>query len=391
LSTAEETLGTSVAAGFIESFFPNLSYSDRTKLADDTAIDTEKKVGLLNSNETIKNYVRKAELKDQLAVAMLAANHIQVQVEAATATYNEQLKLLRQSDLGRAGVESAVEKLKTTFSGIASDPGAAPEPGRLLESIMELEVVLGQTEATHPLKKEAAAAVPLLRATLVSYRTAYPLMIAATGRMAGIVAQGDRVFTMRRRIARNPIVARNVTLKLEVSVDDADGTPSTTYSTIAQEKISMGYQVMTVSAGLAGSSMKKTQYTAVTSTTRDSNGEDKTTNQIGTESNSARLLPMIQLNADLWDFGLAKFPVSLNASLGMTGKVDNQGTDIEFLVGPSLGLLGNNLYVTVGAYGGRQQVLQSGLDIGSEIPSSTVPVGKSLKWGFGWSLTWKFK
>jgi hypothetical protein len=390
LSTAEEELGTSVAAGFIGAFFPNLSYGDQTKPTGASSEVEAVAAGILAHRESSMASMLRLSPADQLRVAMLTANRLQVQVEIATAVYNEQLKRLRRADLGEDGVRRAVGKLIGTFQRGASGSTAAPEPGELLDSILRLEELLGKAQDNAPLKKEAEAAVPLLNATLVAYQKAYPPMVSATSSMAEIVAQGDRVFTMKRRIARNVIAGRTVTLKLEAAVNDADGNLGT-FSTVAEQKISMGYQVMTVSAGLAGSSMKKTQYTAVTSTTKDASGADKSTNLIGIESNSARLLPMIQLNADLLDFGSANFPVSLNAALGVTGKVDNQGTDVEFLLGPSFGFLGNNLFVTVGAYGGRQQVLQNGLSVGSTIPSTTVPVGKNLQWGFGWSLTWKIK
>lgn len=233
----------------------------------------------------------------------------------------------------------------------------------------------------------ARALIAKLESMQDEYESFYSTLQATSTMYKRILADPDS-FTIATTIHGDPTGGRKVTIGLEAS--NFDDTKEE-YKQIASAEIQFGYQVIAVSTGIAGSTMKKPEYTAITTTAKDGAGQATTTNTIGLQSNSGRLLPMVQLNADLHDWSLHGHPLSLNASMGVTGKADSQGTNIEFLLGPSLGFLGNKLFITAGAYGGRQPVLQSGYSLGSTIPSTTVPTGKSLQWGFGWSLTWKIK
>jgi hypothetical protein len=81
----------------------------------------------------------------------------------------------------------------------------------------------------------------------------------------------------------------------------------------------------------------------------------------------------------------------LHWSLGITGKNDNKGTDIEYLVGPSASFLNDQLFLTVGGYAGKQQALDGNLFPGAEVPKdlAEIPVHKNYHWKLGFALTYK--
>lgn len=285
-------------------------------------------------------------------------------------------------------IDSNYGRLNSEIKQLLGGPAVTSQP----EQTATIRALTGwQAKLPNDLAERKAAAEKLLKAlerTLANYKRRILRWLPIVRSLPPF--SDETSFAQEATISRDDTHGRMVTVTLEVAAPDDKGKLGDLTKKLTLN-IQMGYQVMTVSAGLAGSPMKKAQYNAVTTTVKDANGQSTTTNTVGIQSNSPRLLPMIQLNADLFDFSSRRLPVSLNASLGLTGKVDNQGTDVEFLLGPSLGFLGNQLFVTVGAYGGRQQVLQGGLSAGSIIPSTTVPVAKNLQWGLGWSLTWKIK
>lgn len=75
------------------------------------------------------------------------------------------------------------------------------------------------------------------------------------------------------------------------------------------------------------------------------------------------------------------------ASVGVTGKRDSAGTDLEYLLGPSF--LFRNMFFTLGGYVGKQQSLAGDLFLGAKLPGTTVPVQKGYRWGLGFSFTYK--
>jgi hypothetical protein len=83
-----------------------------------------------------------------------------------------------------------------------------------------------------------------------------------------------------------------------------------------------------------------------------------------------------------------RLPFSRNifASVGFTGKRDDYGVDLEYLIGPSI--LYKSMFLTFGGYAGKQQKLAGDLFEGSPIEGD-IPVRKNYKWGFGFSFTYK--
>jgi hypothetical protein len=86
------------------------------------------------------------------------------------------------------------------------------------------------------------------------------------------------------------------------------------------------------------------------------------------------------------------FSFYLYVSLGITSKNDKQCTDVEYLVGPSLGLLEHRLFFTAGAYAGKKQALEGNLYPGAPVPSSLaeIPVRKDWRWSIGFAISYAF-
>ena len=98
------------------------------------------------------------------------------------------------------------------------------------------------------------------------------------------------------------------------------------------------------------------------------------------EHSSRRFAPLAMLHYRL------PFSRTLFASVGFTGKRDDYGVDLEYLIGPSV--LYKNMFFTFGGYAGKQQKLAGDLFEGSPIDGD-IPVRKNYKWGFGFSFTYK--
>lgn len=133
------------------------------------------------------------------------------------------------------------------------------------------------------------------------------------------------------------------------------------------------------------------------STTAAPGGSGATANTIVFQQDSStRILPIAMLHARYADLLPAleyrdwKW-VPNYFSAGVTAKsTDNNGTSIEYLFGPSWGLAKRQLFITAGAYAGRQQRLQNGLAVGSttSLGSSNLPTIQALIWKAGFAVTW---
>ncbi len=110
------------------------------------------------------------------------------------------------------------------------------------------------------------------------------------------------------------------------------------------------------------------------------------------ESSNTRILPMLMLNARLFD---GKGPINgVHMSLGVTAKPDDKGTNVEFLIGPSISFVEERLFLTFGGYAGRQKQLEGNLIPGQVLPkefTDDIPTSNHLVWKPGIALTYKFK
>lgn len=154
-----------------------------------------------------------------------------------------------------------------------------------------------------------------------------------------------------------------------------------------------------ISGGMVFSTLRKVEYQRVEGFVLDRQGNEVLENgqpKLGTvvglkEGSRTRISPLVLLNGRLHSWRNSRVLNSVHASFGITAKNDNKGTDVEFLVGPSFGLLENNLFLTVGAYAGRQQKLEGNFFKGLAAPASLgeLPIRKDYRWGLGISLSYR--
>jgi hypothetical protein len=80
-------------------------------------------------------------------------------------------------------------------------------------------------------------------------------------------------------------------------------------------------------------------------------------------------------------------------SAGVTAKAGEEGTEVEYLLGPSLGfgIFGTRLFLTFGAYGGWQRSLEGGLYLNAPVPESLaeLPMRRTFCWKPGFAITWR--
>jgi hypothetical protein len=153
-----------------------------------------------------------------------------------------------------------------------------------------------------------------------------------------------------------------------------------------------------ISGGLIFSPLRKKEFVRVQGFELDAqgnqilvNGKPNLTTVIGLkESSPTRIIPAVFLNGLLTE-RKSGFIDGVHFSLGITAKNDNKGTDVEFLVGPSLSMLERRMFFTFGGYAGKQQKLAGNLFEGLALPSgvSEIPVEKNYRWSFGFGLSYR--
>lgn len=125
--------------------------------------------------------------------------------------------------------------------------------------------------------------------------------------------------------------------------------------------------------------------------------DGRSTTIIGAENSSnSRILPILMLHGRLSEFKKPPlgFISGIHLSLGITAKPNDEGTNVEYLVGPSLSFIEERLFFTVGGYAGRRQQLEGNLAPGQELPAEfkdDIPINNRLVWKPGFALTYKFK
>ncbi len=125
------------------------------------------------------------------------------------------------------------------------------------------------------------------------------------------------------------------------------------------------------------------------------------------QDSGTRILPMAMLHGRFWDnlpncdpekscFSRYAFPwLPSYFSAGVTAKsTDNNGTSIEYLLGPSWALVNRQVFITVGAYAGHQQRLASSaanpLNVGdaTSLSAANLPLTLTTIWKIGFALSW---
>lgn len=165
----------------------------------------------------------------------------------------------------------------------------------------------------------------------------------------------------------------------------SDDTQTKTYTGIFDSRR------FSLSGGIVYTSLEKREFQPVLGLERDFTGMpvngNTLTNVIGLKDNSGWTLgPLLLLNTRLWEtrnFGI-------HASVGITGKRDKAGTDIDYFFGPSFSFLNRLVFLTPGVYVGKQQRLAGEAFIGAPVEDDTViPVVKEYQAKPGFSLTFR--
>jgi hypothetical protein len=113
-----------------------------------------------------------------------------------------------------------------------------------------------------------------------------------------------------------------------------------------------------------------------------------------TQDSGTRVLPIAMLHARYFDLISASDTVQFipnYLSAGITAKPsDNNGTSVEYLFGLSWAFAERQLFLTAGAYAGRQQRLGDSLvpNQTTTLGSANLPITQSLIWKAGFALTW---
>jgi hypothetical protein len=148
----------------------------------------------------------------------------------------------------------------------------------------------------------------------------------------------------------------------------------------------------TVSGGFGFSSVDEREFVFVSS--KPSAGGTAPVNTFGFKNRSSfRTIPLMLIHTRLKEWN-DTFALHASAGAGVdikTGQPAN-GTDIEFIVGPSLSFK-RSFFVTTGVHVGRVSTLAGGFSIGDTVPSglSAPPIEKTWKPGFIVAFTYKIK
>lgn len=163
------------------------------------------------------------------------------------------------------------------------------------------------------------------------------------------------------------------------------------FSTMAEAKLNFGGGPrFALAGGFVFSTLEKPEYQRVPAVINGQNDHI-----VGLKENSnSRILPILMLHSRLFSRPNWKYVSGVHFSLGLTAKPDNEGTDAEFLVGPSISFIEERLFFTFGGYAGRKQELEGNLTLGQKIPDGfgdELPISKHYVWKPGFAITYKIK
>jgi len=186
---------------------------------------------------------------------------------------------------------------------------------------------------------------------------------------------GKLTLTIARKNLRNPDVAldnRTVTLLV-------------------------GDRNLFISAGVGFSTITDRRIIRQSGRVPDGNGGTKLGTVFGFEENSNfKPSGVIMLNAPLYRFNLfgSKKSASLGPSTGLVLSSRNNTIEPEFIVGLSLGLLRDTMFITGGFHAARRENLAPGFAFGQEVPAGlegALPIEKNFTGGAMFSITYRIK
>jgi hypothetical protein len=214
-------------------------------------------------------------------------------------------------------------------------------------------------------------------------------------RFAGLQAQGESAFSYEAiPVDCSFAFSDNKETKLTLIKQDLLAPRDT--DPIRQELITVVCSSpFSISGGFAFSSVNEREFVFVPSTkTVTENGQQvqKVINRLGFKNNSSfRPIPLLLLNTRVheWNDDIA---LHLSAGAGVDLKTGEAGTDVEYVVGPSISFK-RSMFITAGAHIARVPKLAGGFQLDQEVPEgiSAPPIEKAWKTGFIISFTYKLK
>jgi len=156
-------------------------------------------------------------------------------------------------------------------------------------------------------------------------------------------------------------------------------------------QIDVGESPFSISAGIGFSTIEDKRFI------RQSFVKDGMLGARFAEENKSSLRPsaMVILNGHIEHFSFfAANDATFALSTGFIFSSRNNVTDTEFIVGPSLGLLHDNLFLNIGLHVARVDSLGGGFKLGEPIPANLpdpLPVEKNWKCGFIFGITYKLR
>jgi hypothetical protein len=179
--------------------------------------------------------------------------------------------------------------------------------------------------------------------------------------------------------------------KIEIIKRDRLASPGT--NEIREEVITVECtSPLSISGGFGFSTIDEMEFVFVQSKPDATSTPQTPVNRFGFKNRSSfRTLPVLLLNTRLWEPS-DTFAVHASAGAAVDIKTGQAGTDIEFIVGPSLSFK-RTLFITPGLHIGRVPTLTGGFNLGDVVPSgvSSPPVEKAWKRGFVTTFTFKIR
>ena len=106
------------------------------------------------------------------------------------------------------------------------------------------------------------------------------------------------------------------------------------------------------------------------------------------QDSSRRVLPMLLLHTRV-----LRNAQWLHGTFGISAKKDSEGVNVEYIVGPSLSVIDNRVFLTPGLYYGRRYALGGDLYVGAPIPAdlTSIPVRKEYDKAFALTVTFRVR
>lgn len=150
-----------------------------------------------------------------------------------------------------------------------------------------------------------------------------------------------------------------------------------------------------ISGGFGFSTVDERDFVFVQSTkevTENGQTTQKVINRFGFKNKSSfRPIPLLLLNTRIYEQG-DDIAYHISAGAGVDIKTGETGSDVEFIVGPSVSFK-RSMFITAGVHIGRVPKLAGGFEIGQEVPEgiNEPPLEKEWKPGFIFAITFKLR